>query len=352
MGGEAGGGQLMRAWVASHAEAQGVVPMLINGGSGLVGEAVEYAAEVPEALAESAGDAWKDIVAGCAGGLLEAISCHPLDTAKVTIQAAEGEAGMVETLRTLVREEGVRGLYKGVQSPIAGLAVINSMLFGLYGMTKDLVRPADTPDHARLSLERIAIAGALTGIPLTPVESVIDLVKIQLQVQSATRREFTGYFDAVSQLLRTQPRSLLRGMFATLVRDVPANATYFLSYEAIKRPLLTAEEAVNDLLPSGAPLPAWKILTAGAGSGVLFWFVAMPMDVVKSVIQAESIVPERQKYKTYGDAVRGIYAKFGWRGFFRGFVPCMIRAAPSNAACFLGYEYARKALDWLTAPVS
>jgi solute carrier family 25 carnitine/acylcarnitine transporter 20/29 len=34
----------------------------------------------------------------------------------------------------------------------------------------------------------------------------------------------------------------------------------------------------------------------------------------------------------------------------RGFTPVMLRAFPSNAACFLGYEMAIKALDRLGVP--
>ena len=39
-----------------------------------------------------------------------------------------------------------------------------------------------------------------------------------------------------------------------------------------------------------------------------------------------------------------IFAKEGWRGFFVGFAPCMLRAFPANGAAFFGYEMANRLL--------
>ena len=31
-------------------------------------------------------------------------------------------------------------------------------------------------------------------------------------------------------------------------------------------------------------------------------------------------------------------AQNGWRGFYVGFLPCIMRAVPANAACFVAFE--------------
>ena len=43
-------------------------------------------------------------------------------------------------------------------------------------------------------------------------------------------------------------------------------------------------------------------------------------------------------------AARAIYAEAGIAGFFKGFAPCVLRAFPANAACFLALEVALKTL--------
>ena len=52
---------------------------------------------------------------------------------------------------------------------------------------------------------------------------------------------------------------------------------------------------------------------------------------------------------TYPHGIRSVFAdimrKEGPSALFRGLAPVMIRAFPANAACFLGYEAALKALN-------
>jgi len=89
-------------------------------------------------------------------------------------------------------------------------------------------------------------------------------------------------------------------------------------------------------------LSSWKIMVAGAMGGVAFWIFTIQFDVVKSKIQTDSINRSERKYKTWMDCATKLYQVEGWRGFTRGFWPCIIRSAPANAACFLGYEQARR----------
>jgi len=42
--------------------------------------------------------------------------------------------------------------------------------------------------------------------------------------------------------------------------------------------------------------------------------------------------------------IRAVYRATGLRGFYAGFLPTLLRAAPSNAAIFMGYEACNKQL--------
>lgn len=47
------------------------------------------------------------------------------------------------------------------------------------------------------------------------------------------------------------------------------------------------------------------------------------------------------KYKSIFDAIKIIGAEEGFRGFYKGIVPNLLKVAPSMASSFLSYELAR-----------
>lgn len=72
--------------------------------------------------------------------------------------------------------------------------------------------------------------------------------------------------------------------------------------------------------------------------------VALPIDTVKNRIQATSSsdAPAR-----FGAVARQLIVSEGVAGLYRGITPALLRAVPANAACFLGMEVSKKALDKL-----
>ncbi len=67
------------------------------------------------------------IAAGCTTGTLAILSAQPTDVVKIRMQAevvADGAGsryrGVVDAYRTVAREEGLRGLYKGDDEGIDG----------------------------------------------------------------------------------------------------------------------------------------------------------------------------------------------------------------------------------------
>ena len=80
-------------------------------------------------------------------------------------------------------------------------------------------------------------------------------------------------------------------------------------------------------------------MLAGTVAGMLYWTSCYPMDVIKNrIMAAPDVAPPT--YRGVVDCARSIYRDAGLRGFFKGWVPCMARAAPANAATFVVYEAA------------
>ena len=96
-------------------------------------------------------------------------------------------------------------------------------------------------------------------------------------MQASDAGTYASPLACVQSLLETDGVDgfLLRGLGATLLREVPAYAFYFVSYEATRAMLLD-----GGLLP--APLVP---LIGGAVAGAAAWVPVYPIDVVKTNIQ-------------------------------------------------------------------
>jgi solute carrier family 25 carnitine/acylcarnitine transporter 20/29 len=277
----------------------------------------------------------KDIFAGSLGGVAQVLSGHPLDTVKVRLQTQTSliYTGTIDCLSKTIKEEGFKGLYKGVQSPLVGLAVMNSVMFLAYGQAKDYIQKDKTKP---LTLAQYAQAGAFAGICISFVECPIDLFKSQMQVQYGAGQKYSGIADCAKQIVGKHGiKGAYQGLMPTFLRDVPSNASYFVFYELARKLMVKEGQSVSDL-------PAWKVMIAGATGGVAYWGVTYPTDVIKSTIQTDNIDPSQRKYHGIADTARKIYASNGFKGFFKGFTPCIIRSIPANAACFVVYEQVRK----------
>lgn len=280
----------------------------------------------------------KGFIAGGFGGICLVVTGHPFDTVKVRLQTApkgfSDYSGTYDCAKKIFIKEGPKGFYKGMATPLAGVAPIFAVSFFGYHVGKRLQQsgPDDSLTYPQLFLAGM-LAGTFSSFILGPGERIKCLLQIQ---QSASTAKFSGPVDCVKQLYKEGGvRSIFKGTMATFLRDVPASGMYFMTYEWIK----------ISLTPEGQKeLSTWRTLFAGGMAGIFNWIVAMPADVLKSRLQT---APEG----TYPRGVRSVFAQLireeGAMALFKGFVPVMLRAFPANAACFLGYELTMVALNWL-----
>lgn len=116
----------------------------------------------------------------------------------------------------------------------------------------------------------------------------------------------------------------------TLLMTVPFTAVQFTTYEYFK-------EILN---PSGVYSPITHVISGGIAGG----FAAAsttPLDVAKTLLQTRgtSSDPQIRNARGMSDAFRIIWQKDGFRGFTRGLTPRVLTHMPSNALCWLSYEF-------------
>jgi solute carrier family 25 carnitine/acylcarnitine transporter 20/29 len=274
---------------------------------------------------------------------------HPFDTLKVLMQLQPASYPTVgAALRATVAAHGLAGLYRGVGSPLVGNGLYNAVQFAVFARLKE----AATDGGRRVTLGRLAAASALTGLCVALVEGPQDLFKSQVQAQmragagagasgagAGGGKAYTGTLDCARTILRERgPAGVFQGLQATLARNFVGVGAYFYVYEALR--LRWAEG-----LPGGAAaLGTGAVLAAGGAGGLAYWLACYPLDIIKSALQTDAIHPAQRKYAGWADAARQLWAEGGAKRFTAGIAPCLMRAAPANAAAFVAYEWTKNAL--------
>ncbi|KAI8842114.1 solute carrier family 25 member 45 [Chytridium lagenaria] len=260
-----------------------------------------------------------DYIAGTFGGMAGVFIGHPLDTIKVRIQSQDRSrprkyGGMLQTMSTIMKEEKVFGLYRGMSSPLIGVAFINSLLFGIYSSFFDVFQR-----YSNEKLTSIFFAGCASGFINAFFSCPMELVKIRLQNQHTTSN---GVFLCCHRIYATHGyRGFYKGLHATLLRETPSYGVYFVTFELLAN-------GFQDL--GGNKYPSMGLLLAGGFAGVAGWLSTYPFDVIKTRIQTGAIV------ESTGICLQiiSISKKEGFRSLFSGLGPTIVRAFPTNAATF------------------
>ena len=289
----------------------------------------------------------KDFVAGGFGGMCLVFAGHPLDTIKVRLQTMPKPSpgsdpmykGTFDCFSKIVKKEGPLGLYKGMGAPLTGVSPMFAICFFGYSLGKKLQQKHPTEE---LNLFQIFNAGMLSALFTTAIMAPGERIKCLLQVQaanpSASGPKYNGPIDCAKQLYRQGGiRSIYKGTAATLLRDTPASGMYFASYEFLQNYLTPEGKTRADLSPG-------RTLFAGGMAGIFNWSVAIPADVLKSRLQT---APEGKYPRGIRDVFKELRREEGLKALYKGATPVFLRAFPANAACFFGYEYALRFLNYI-----
>ncbi|KAF7985256.1 hypothetical protein HWV62_6379 [Athelia sp. TMB] len=246
----------------------------------------------------------------------------------------------LSVLRSVLRNEGVRGLYKGATPPAVGWSAIDGVLLGSlhnYRLLLAAHAPAlleDTPGREvrRLGLLGHGLAGGAAGLTSAAVATPVELLKVKLQLQTqraVAARAFAGPVDCARQVWAAQGA---RGLWTGLSGSLLFRANFFwmfLSFEALMRGFGRLEGTRYEMSTGLA-----NFLSGGLGS-FAFWGFAIPADNIKNRMMAQPLAGPRKSLITIA---RDVYRVDGARGFFRGLGPTFLRAFPANASAFFVYE--------------
>lgn len=244
--------------------------------------------------------------------------------------------GTLGTLKQILREEGLTGLWKGNIPAELLYLTYGSVQFSAYTSISQLLETIPAPYTLPNSATSF-ISGAAAGAAATTATYPLDLLRTRFAAQG-NDRVYTSIFASVKSIAQHEgPKGFFRGLGAGVSQIVPYMGLFFASYETLK-PIMA-----NSPLP--LPLGSSDAVS-GIIASVLSKTAVYPLDTTRKRLQVQG--PHRERYvhrniPTYTGVLmtlRHIWKHEGRRGMYRGLTVSLLKAAPASAVTMWTYERA------------
>ncbi|VDP10068.1 unnamed protein product [Heligmosomoides polygyrus] len=190
-----------------------------------------------------------------------------------------------------------------------------------------------------LSFTRKILLGMMAGACGAAVGSPADLVLIRMtgdgHLPPDHRRNYKNVIDALIRIIKEEgPLALYRGCAPTVARSVVSNGAQLATYTQGKQMILTA-----GILSDGI----FCHFVASSISGLVTTVVALPVDTIKTRIQAMKIIKGKPEHSGILDVCVKIIQNEGFFSFWKGFTPFFMRQAPHTVLMLVFLEQFNRA---------
>ncbi|XP_057475116.1 uncharacterized protein LOC130763205 isoform X1 [Actinidia eriantha] len=184
-------------------------------------------------------DIFVRLVGGGLAGITAASVTYPLDLVRTRLAAQTNVIyyrGIWHALRTISKEEGVFGLYKGLGASLLGVGPNLAISFSVYDTLRSYWQ-SQRPDDSTVLVS--LACGSLSGIASSTATFPLDLVRRRMQLEGAGGRArvyTTGLFGTFGCIIRNEGlRGLYRGILPEYYKAVPSIGIVFMTYEKMKQ---------------------------------------------------------------------------------------------------------------------
>ncbi|KAM9294039.1 solute carrier family 25 member 47 [Gastrophryne carolinensis] len=191
-------------------------------------------------------------LSGYVAGGAQALVSYPADMAKVRLQTQVSPpvsstgalltpprySGPLHCLLTVVREEGISGLYRGCSALMFRDCHSFATYFLSYSVLREWLVPAEPSNPEFLG---ILLAGGLAGVLGWTIGTPMDVIKSRLQADGVTQRRYRGILHCITDSVRSEGvRVLFKGLSLNCIRAFPVNMVVFFTYEVILKQIKPA----------------------------------------------------------------------------------------------------------------
>ncbi|KAL6363251.1 hypothetical protein LRP88_02661 [Fusarium phalaenopsidis] len=323
----------------------------------------------------NASDSQFNAISGAVGGFTSGIVTCPLDVIKTKLQAQGGYAalnrgrhvghpklynGLIGSAKVIWREEGIRGLYRGLGPIVMGYLPTWAVYFTVYNKSKGWLSQHYDNSHL-VNLWSSITAGASSTIVTNP----IWVIKTRLMSQSSVRHshDHTSLYPKAGSTPTSRPtlhdwhyRSTIdaarkmytsEGIISFYSGLTPALlglshvAVQFPTYEFLKTKFTGHSMGES---AEGEKANVVGILSASILSKIVASSATYPHEVIRTRLQTQrrplagEEFAQLPKYQGVIHTFQTILREEGWRAFYAGLGTNMMRAVPAATVTLLTYE--------------
>ncbi|RHZ28765.1 hypothetical protein DYB37_000409 [Aphanomyces astaci] len=238
------------------------------------------------------------LVVGGFAGIFGVSVTFPIDIVKTNLQSSSTFTSPLHCFRTLVAQDGFRGLFRGLPPTLVGVIPEKAIKLAVNDYLRETL---DTEGTGVLPLYKQVLAGGGAGLCQVVATNPLEIVKIRLQTQNhlpAAERQ-----SATQVVQELGLRGLYKGTTACLLRDIPYAVIFFPMYATI-RDLGTDKDGHVSMA---------SVVFAGCTAGATAAGFVTPADVIKTKRQMRGAT-----YKGTIDCFQQVVASGGVAALFKG----------------------------------
>lgn len=300
-----------------------------------------------------------------ASSMLSTTAGFPLDSIKTRMQTHSYNSAL-DCLKTTVKTEGVRGLFRGIVAPLISTSMSRSMTVAIYTDSKPYVSsilPSFEFDFiTSSSTQRFVtnfpvsfLSGVVAGSMISLFACPFELTKIFQQIVVVVNRDTkanlkssilpTKVFDVARNIVHYEGwMGLYSGYRYHIVRDSLSAGFFYSVYETVKL-LLQQKNRESDYFNEKMKprIDALCVPLSGALAGCLAWATVYPLDTIKSRYQRDilgNII--RMKMGLPKLEIEPRKLQLPTREMYRGFGPSITRSVGVTMIFFSAFEYLMK----------
>lgn len=273
---------------------------------------------------------------------------NPLEVVKTKMQL-QGELNLVsdrykgigDAFTRIARQEGIRGLQRGLISAYMTQFVMNGTRLGSYENIKESIGKL-TGTSGQYSAWKNVVSGATAGCLAAALANPFEMTKTRFQAMGTSAKlaqqyEYTSVFGAFASIVKTEGiAGLWRGVSATVLRTGVGSAVQLSTFDGFKLLFIDAGVAQKD--------STMLHLLSSFCSGLLVTIVMNPLDVVRTRLWNQKIVANHSGALYTGpiDCILKTVKSEGVFALYKGFLPHYFRLGPHTTLTLVSWSYLKK----------